>query len=258
LKPKKSLGQNFLADKNIQRKIIAASGFEAGDTVLEIGSGRGELTRLLADKVKKVYAVEIDRELCVKLQEEFGSNKKIKVIHQDILRFDLDKHIPGQAKIKVIGNIPYYLSSPIVEYLLKYRKKISAILITVQKEFGQRIAALPGSKDYGSFSCFVQYYCQPRILFNIKKSSFWPVPKVDSCLVRLEVLKRPPVEVTDEEALFKLIRCAFGQRRKTLRNSLKGLISNTRLELFFQHYHIDTNIRPEALSLEDFARLLNS
>ncbi len=128
----------------------------------------------------------------------------------------------------------------------------------MQKEFGQRIAALPGSKDYGSFSCFVRYFCQPKILFTIKKASFWPEPKVDSCLMRLEVRKEPAVKVKDQEALFKLIRSAFNQRRKTLRNSLKGMIEDVRLKRFFQRSNIDPNIRPEDLGLEDFARLLNS
>jgi len=258
IRPRKSLGQNFLFDKNIQGKIISAAELSSDDTVLEIGAGRGELTRLLVDRVKKIYAVEIDRALAQGLSREFGDSVKIKIINQDILKLDLNKNCAGLSQIKVIGNIPYYVSSPILDYLLRYHNRISTIFITVQKEFGQRMAALPGSKDYGSFSCFIQYYCQPKILFTIKKTSFWPAPKVDSCLIRLKIRKEPAVKVKDQEAFFKLIRSAFNQRRKTLRNSLKGMIEDARLERFFQRWNIDPNIRPQDLGLQDFAHLLNS
>ncbi|MFA5114617.1 MAG: 16S rRNA (adenine(1518)-N(6)/adenine(1519)-N(6))-dimethyltransferase RsmA [Candidatus Omnitrophota bacterium] len=258
VRPKKYLGQNFLSDKNVQRKIIESSGFSPKDTILEIGAGRGELTRLLADKVKKTYAVEIDAALSDRLKAEFNDNQKIKIINSDILRFNLDKSIPVPSRIKVIGNIPYCLSTPIMGYLLGHLRRISVILMTVQKEFAERVAALPGSSDYGSLSCFVQYYCLPAVMFTIKKTSFWPVPKVDSCLLRLEARTRPPVKVRDEAELFKVIRAAFSKRRKTLRNSLKGIIDRGRLENFFQRCSINPDARPEELGLEDFARLLNS
>ncbi len=257
IRPKKYLGQNFLTDRNIQRKIIASAGFSLNDTLLEIGPGRGELTRLLIDKVKKIYLVEIDRILSARLGEEFRDNAKVKVINQDILRFNLNKHIPGSFKIRVIGNIPYYASTAIAEYLLRYRRRIRDIFMTVQKEFGQRIAASAGSGDYGSLSCFLQYYCRPKILFDIRKASFWPAPKVESCFMRLEIREEPAVKVKNESVLFKIIRTAFNQRRKTLRNSLEGFIDSERLELFFRRYDIDRNIRPQELSLENFARLSN-
>ena len=227
------------------------------DSILEIGPGRGELTRLLTKEAKFVYAVEVDRELSNSLKEEFAQNPKIKIIHRDILRFALDKELPV-AKLKVFGNIPYYITTPIIEHLLKYRRVIQDIFITVQKEFGERLSASPGSKAYGSFSCFLQYYCSPKVLFNIRKNSFWPAPKVDSCFLKLTLRKNPAVKVKDPDALFALIRQAFSQRRKTLRNSLQGTIAEERLEGYFKRYNIDRNIRPESLGLEDFTRLLNS
>jgi 16S rRNA (adenine1518-N6/adenine1519-N6)-dimethyltransferase len=258
IRPKKSLGQTFLIDKNIQRKIIEAAGLRPSDTVLEIGAGRGELTRLIIGKVKRIYAVEIDQALAERLKEEFSDNVKIKIINQDILRFDLKKCAAGVSDgIRVIGNIPYYASTAIVEYLLEYRSIVRDIFITVQKEFGQRMAALPGGRDYGSFSCFVQYYAHPEILFTIKKTSFWRQPKVDSCLLYLKVREEPAVKVKDEDSFFRVIRSAFNKRRKTLRNSLAGVIDSARLNLFFQRYHIDPDIRPQDLSLQDFTRLLS-
>ena len=158
-RPKKRLGQNFLVDKNIQNKIIHACRFKADDIVLEIGSGRGELTQLIANEAKCVYALEIDKDLCQILKNNLHSYPNVKIIHADVLRFNLKSHFRNiEGKIQVLGNIPYYISTPIIERLLKYRDKINTIFITVQKEFARRVTAKPGSKDYGSLSCFIQYY----------------------------------------------------------------------------------------------------
>lgn len=258
LKPKKSLGQNFLIDKNIQRKIIDACELRPCDIVLEIGGGRGELTRLIADNADKVYCLEIDRYLCKTLKDGLKGYTNIKIINQDILKFNLKKNFKNSKnKIKVIGNLPYYITTPIIEHLLKYREKIITVFITVQKEFARRLTALAGSKDYGSFSCFAQYYTKAKILFLIKKGCFRPQPNVDSTFLRLEIRKVPPVKINDERLFFKIIRGAFNKRRKTLRNSLKGIVSTERLEVFFNKYNIDTNTRPECLALEDFAKLAN-
>ncbi len=258
-KPKKSLGQNFLIDKNIQKKIISACALNPKDIVLEIGSGRGELTGLLAQYALRVFALEIDSGLCAVLKTNVSKYPNVKIINKDILKFDLARYFEKERnKIKILGNIPYYISSPIIEHLLKFRDKIDSIFITVQKEFAKRIAAFPGSKDYGSFSCFTQYYTIPKIMFYIKKTSFLPVPNVDSCFLRLDIRKAPAVETKDEPFLFKLIRAAFNKRRKTLRNSLSDIISKEKLGLFFSSYMIDPNIRPEDLSLHDFASLSNS
>lgn len=254
IRPSKRLGQNFLVDKNIQRKIIAACEFDSSDTVLEIGAGRGELTRLIAAKARRVWALEIDKDLLPVLEENLEDITNVKVISGDILRFNFRQI---KSKVKAFGNIPYYITTSIIEHLLKYRDLIDVVFLTVQKEFAKRITALPGSKDYGSFSCFAQYYTQPKILFTIHKGSFRPQPKVDSCFLRLEIRRKPAVKVENEKSLFKIIRASFNQRRKTLRNSLKGIIPLPKLQLFFNRYHIDPNIRPEALALQDFANLAN-
>jgi len=257
-KPKKYLGQNFLIDKNIQRKIISACDFQKDDTVLEIGSGRGELTHYIKDKVAMLYALEIDRALYVFLKKEFEGEKKLKIINKDILKFNINKFFPKtKNKIKVFGNIPYYITSPIIECLLKFKDRIDSVYLTVQKEFALRIVAKPGPKDYGSFSCFVQYQSIPKILFFIKKNSFYPAPKVDSCFLRLAIRLVPAVHVNNEKLFFKIIRSAFNQRRKTLRNSLVDIVSKDKLSTFFLKFSLSPDIRPERLSLQDFANLAN-
>jgi len=254
IKPKKSLGQNFLIDKNIRNKIINACGLRSKDRVLEIGAGRGELSGLILEKVARLYAVELDSRLTLDLRENFKNHSNIEIINQDILQFNLLK-IRGKAI--VVGNIPYYITSPIIEHLLKFKQKIKVIFLTVQKEFAARIAAKPGTKTYGSFSCFVQYNAECKVLFNIKKGSFSPQPRVDSAFIKMQIRNRPPVEVKNETDFFKIIRASFNQRRKTLRNSLEGILPKEALILFFNKYAINYNIRPEDLSLRDFANLAN-
>lgn len=257
LKPKKRLGQNFLRNGNIQRKIISLCKFSPQDVVLEIGAGNGEMTQLLAEKVRKVYALEIDPGLINTLSHRLkGYGKKVEIIQQDILKFRLSRYFSKfKNKIEVFGNIPYYITTPIIEYLIGYRGKIDSACLTVQKEFARRVVSAPGSKEFGSLSCFLQYYTRPEILCVIKKGSFFPVPKVDSCLLKLEFLEKPAVEVRDEELMFGIIRAAFSQRRKTLRASLKRIYKKERLEHFFKEYKINPDTRPEALSLADFANL---
>jgi len=258
IQPKKSLGQNFLIDKNIQKKIINACNLNSEDIVLEIGAGLGDLSAPLASAARRVYALEIDSRLYPQLEENLTYYENCQIIKSDILEFNLKKFLKEEKikqKIKVIGNIPYYISSLIIEHLIGYRDNISVVFLTVQKEFARRVVACPGSKTYGSFSCFVHYYAFGKILFEIKKNCFKPVPKVDSCFLSLEFRDQPAVKVTDEEKFFKLIRTAFNQRRKTLRNSLDGVVETMVLEKFFDQSGIDINIRPEDLSLEQFAAL---
>jgi len=258
IKPKKNLGQNFLVDKNIQKKLIEAYNPKKTDRVLEIGAGYGELTKLIAENVDLVYALEIDRELFKILQDNTARQPNIKTINQDILKFNLNSYFKKtKGRIKVIGNIPYYITTPIIEHLFKYRNKIETIFLTVQKEFGRRIAAGPGSKEYGSFSCFVQFYAIPKIIFSIKSGCFFPPPKVDSCVLELKIRQEAAVKVNNKKLFFKVIRSSFNKRRKTLKNSLKGIIATDGLIKFFTRYNIDKNIRPEELSLDDFARLVN-
>lgn len=257
-KPKKSLGQNFLTDKNILRKIIDACDFKLSDIVLEIGAGQGELTGFIADRVKELYAVELDSALYQALKNKFRDYKNVRLVNQDILKLPLRRYFGRlKSKIKVVGNIPYYITTPILERLLEFSDLIDAIFMTVQKEFAKRAMAMAGSKVYGRLSCFVQYYTEPEACFLVKKGSFLPKPKVDSCFLRLKIRRTPPFKVRNERLFFKVIRAAFGQRRKTLRNSLEGTTALEKLALFFKRYNIDNNIRPEDLSLEDFANLVN-
>lgn len=259
IKPKKKLGQNFLTDKNILRKLVASYGLSGSERVLEIGAGYGELTRLIAPHVRDLYALEIDRGLAGILKDNTSGQRNIKVINRDILKFDPRVYFKGtKGKIKVIGNIPYYITTPIIETIIGCRDKISSAFITVQKEFAERITAAKGGKEYGSFSCFVQYYTEPKVLFAIKKNSFFPPPKVDSCLLRLKMREAPAVKVKDEKVFFKIIRAAFNQRRKTLRRSLRGILPAQKLNAFLSASPAGPDARPEELSLSDFARLENT
>ncbi|HPL83072.1 MAG TPA: 16S rRNA (adenine(1518)-N(6)/adenine(1519)-N(6))-dimethyltransferase RsmA [Candidatus Omnitrophota bacterium] len=260
-KPIKSLGQNFLVDQNIRRKIITALDLKPADIVFEIGAGRGELTGLIAPNVERLFALEIDRRLYSLLIERLKIYSNLTLINRDILKCDLNKILEEnkiESEVKVFGNIPYYISSPIIELLINQRGVVKEVFITVQKEFAKRVVALPGSKEYGSFSCFVQYYAIPEILFQINRGCFYPLPKVDSCFLRLRFRKKPAVSVKNEELLFKVIRAAFNQRRKTLKNTLKGKVQSEKLAEFFLKNNLNSNIRAEELSLAEFADLVNS
>ncbi|MCM8796808.1 MAG: 16S rRNA (adenine(1518)-N(6)/adenine(1519)-N(6))-dimethyltransferase RsmA [Candidatus Omnitrophica bacterium] len=245
-----------MVDKNILNKIVNACDICSRDIVLEIGSGGGELTEFLAKKAKMVYAVEIDNFLCEVIRERFAQSKNIKVICADILKMDLSKKFKFlRRKMVVVGNIPYYISTPIIEHLFSSRGRIKTVFLTLQKEFAERVVAACGSKAYGALSCFIRYYSHPQLLFRIPAGCFFPVPKVDSAFVRLDMKKSFRLSGEREKMLFTIIRTSFNQRRKTLRNSLKDVISADKLFLFFEKYRIRKDIRPDALSLQDFVNL---
>lgn len=253
-KPKKRLGQVFLVNQNSQNKIIESTCLKADDRVLEIGPGKGVVTRKIAPEVKSLVAVELDSQLCEILNDEFNGFANVKIIHQDILNFDISRYFT-KGKIKVIGNIPYYISTQILEFLLRNSKYIEEAYLMLQKEFAQRIVAEAGDKERSSLSCFVQYYADAELLFYIKKGCFWPVPKVDSAFIKLKMREKPQVLVKNQDHFFKLIRTSFMQRRKTLRNSLSKIITKDKLEEFFNSHALDPNIRPQSMSLQDFANL---
>ncbi len=259
-KPKKSLGQNFLQDPNIRSKIMDSCAFSCDDTVIEIGPGQGAMTGLIAAKVKRLYCVELDKELAGTLREQFKDNSAVTIIQGDILqRSDIIASASTAAggKVRIFGNIPYYISSPILESLFEAREYISTIHIMVQKEFGRRVAAPAGSDDYGSFSCFIGYYTVPTIEFTVKRTCFYPVPKVDSCFLKLEVRSQPPVKVSDERLLFRIIRASFQQRRKQMRNSISSIAPEDKLEKVFSVCSIDPKARAERLDLAQFACISN-
>jgi len=266
MRPLKRWGQNFLIDKNIKDKIIRLADIKSTDIVLEIGPGLGALTEDLAKKAEKVLAVEKDSLLCRILKERLCAYKNTEIIEADILKYPLPAHAAFQKqpleeefceskKLKVIGNLPYYITSPAIIHLLELRGAIDSILITVQKEVARRIIASPGTKDYGSLSLFVNFYTTPFIEMNIPPDAFFPRPKVSSSLLRLSVRKKPAVAVKDEQLLFEVIRAAFGQRRKTLANTLKQF--SPEIKKIMESVNIDPKRRGETLSMEEFAKLVD-
>ncbi|MBI3618251.1 MAG: ribosomal RNA small subunit methyltransferase A [Candidatus Omnitrophica bacterium] len=251
--PKRSLGQNFLVNPRVEQKIIEACALQPDDIVLEIGPGKGVLTRPLADRVKKVLAIEKDNYLAPQLEKEFAGTNVI-IEHADVLKYPFEQ-LP--APMKVVGNLPYNIATPIIEKVLAFRHKFSVFYMTVQLEYGNRIVARPHSKEYGSLSCFVQYYARAQKLFKIPPSAFRPSPKVDSCFLSLRMRPEPARKAHDEEFLFKLIRACFSQRRKMLKNSLAVIYGKEEGEELLRNLNIDPMVRAEDLGLEDYVRLAN-
>lgn len=254
IRPSKRLGQNFLIDNNIKDKIINSINLITEDVTLEIGPGLGALTGELSSRAKEVIAVEKDMRLYEFLSKNV-TRGNLKLVRGDILKYDFS----GHREVKVVGNLPYYISSPILIYLLKNRNAVSSIFVTVQKEFAERVVAVPDTREYGSISCFVNFYAEPKILFNIKKNSFYPVPKVDSCFLKIDI-KKPGPTLTYEEKLFKIIRASFEKRRKTILNSLySGKVLGSKKEVLaaLEKACISPDRRPETVSLEEFIRLAN-
>lgn len=254
--PKKSLGQNFLLDRNILNRIVASLELDNSDTVLEIGAGLGRLTSLLAEKAHKVIALEIDKRAVVLLKAQFKNNSKIEIVEQDFLKYEIKEKF-FKKRLKVAGNIPFYITTPIIERLFNFRGRIESVFLTVQKEVAKRITAAPSSKAYGALTCFVQYYALPRILFNIKAGSFVPAPKVDAAFLRLEILKRPPCKVSNDEQFFKMVRYGFSQRRKTLVNALGPMFKKELSILAIKELGLNPKIRIENLSLKEMAVFFN-
>jgi len=252
--PKKRLGQVFLADRNVAKKMISACHLTAADTVLEIGAGLGTLTEAIAGLVKKVIAIETDKRFCLRLSDQF-KGRNVAVIQADFLKYDMDTLPSG---LIAIGNLPYYISSPIIAKLLKHRKYFASIFITVQLEFGRRMVARPHTKDYSALTCLVQYYAQCQMLFGIKKTSFRPMPKVDSCFMHLALRDEPLFPAADESWLFKIIHHAFQQRRKTILNALNPIIAKDKLSPILDSLKMNPHLRPENLSIKDFVDMANA
>ncbi len=249
---KKHLGQNFLYDPSILTRIVEAAGLSSDDTVVEIGPGPGGLTRLLAENVRKVIAIELDKELYLRLRAEFAGYRNVELIQGDAMKFPYERI----GRFKVVSNIPYYITTPIIFRLLEARESLQTMTLTIQKEVAERIAAGPGGKDYGVLSVMVQYHALPEIRFIIPREAFRPAPKVDSAVLHMRILERPSVTVADEKMFFRIVRASFSQRRKTLSNSLKSFGGNIK-ELLIKA-GIDPGRRAETLSLEEFAVLSDS
>lgn len=259
----KKFGQNFLVDENVLKTIIECSELSKDDYVLEIGPGLGVMTQVLCEKAGRVLAVEIDRNLIPILKVSLFGFDNIELINDDILRLDLKKVLQenfGDAPIKVVANLPYYITTPIIMRLLEEDINLKSITIMVQKEVGERLCADPGGKDYGAITVAVQYRCIPNKILAVPPESFVPQPEVESMVVRLDSRDKPPVELKDEKMYFRVVKAAFGQRRKTLLNALaSGNLGKTKEELrsVLSENNIDENRRGETLSLEEFARIAN-
>ncbi len=254
--PRKKLGQNFLFDQNILKKMVSFIKPEKKDFILEIGAGLGTLTALLAKRAGHVLALEIDKRATSVLTGKFKGQENIKILNQDFLKFDISK-IPNGKRLKVVGNIPYYITSDIIQHLLNFKDRIDSIFMTVQKEVAERIVASPSTSQYGSLTCFLQYYTEPKKIFNIKAGSFWPRPKVDSAFIVLRVLQFPKVKVNNEDLFFKLIRLGFNQRRKMFVNAVGAVYEKEMFCVLLRGLGLDPNLRIENLSLADLAMISN-
>jgi len=255
----KKFGQNFLIDTHVLEKIVKYSGITEEDTVLEIGPGIGTLTEYLAENAKQVIAVEIDEKLIPILKDTLSEYDNIKVINGDILKLDINEIVKnaGADKVKVVANLPYYITTPIVMKILEEDINVESITVMIQKEVADRMQAKPGTKDYGALSLAVQYYSKPEIVANVPPNCFMPRPGVGSAVIRLDVLAEKEIKVKDEKYMFSLIRAAFNQRRKTLVNAVRnaGIVDKDKCVEVLEKLGLSENIRGEALSLEQFARI---
>ena len=259
---KKGFGQNFLIDSNILENIADAAEVTDEDTILEIGPGFGALTQVLAERAKKVIALEIDTKLIPILNETLDGYSNIEIINKDVLKCDIEKLAEEKNNgkpFKVVANLPYYITTPIVMDLLEKNNIIKSMTIMIQKEVADRMQAEPGNSDYGALSVAVQYYSDVSVDMIVQPSCFMPKPKVASAVITLKLRDKPPVDVCDKKLYFKLVKCAFGQRRKTLLNTLCNQggfdISKEEMTKIINSAGLDEKIRGEAMSLEDFARL---
>lgn len=262
----KSLGQNFITDKNVIEKIVEGAEIGEEDLVIEIGPGIGVLTAAAAETACKVIAVEIDKKLIPILSETLSDHDNIEIINSDILKTDVNGIIEKSrqagefsGKVRIIGNLPYYITTAIIMKLLEEKTEAESITIMMQKEVADRIKASPGGKTYGALSVAVQYYCEVEQVISVPKEVFVPKPKVDSAVLNLRIRKEKPVTLTDEKAFFACIKSGFGQRRKTLLNSLTGVcgLSKEKVGQVLSGSGIDPMRRAETLSIEEFASMSN-
>ena len=258
----KKFGQNFLIDTHVLDKIIRSAEISKDDFVLEIGPGIGTMTQYLACAAGKVVAVEIDRALIPILADTLDGYDNVTVINEDVLKVDIAKLAEeqnGGRPIKVVANLPYYITTPIIMGLFEKNVPIKSITVMVQKEVADRMQVGPGTKDYGALSLAVQYYAKPYIVANVPPNCFMPRPKVGSAVIRLERYEEPPVQVKDERLMFRIIRASFNQRRKTLANGLKNSpeldFTKEEIEAAIETLGKGASVRGEALTLEEFARL---
>jgi len=256
---RKSLGQNFLVDSTVLDDIVTASEVSKDDFVIEIGPGVGTLTTELLKRAKSVCAIELDDSLIPILEEELKEYDNFKLVHMDALQVDFNELIGDETSVKIVANLPYYVTTPIISKLLSQNYKFESLTVMIQKEVGERIAAKPSCKEYGALSLLVQYYCDATIIRKVPPTSFIPQPKVDSIILKLDKLVSPKVSPKSEKLFFKIIRDSFNMRRKTLRNSLKNInLTSEQLNIAFENSQIDPIRRGETLSIQEFSNLSDS
>lgn len=256
----KGYGQNFLIDQNVVDGIIEKAEVNKDDLIIEIGPGLGNLTSPLLENAGKVICIELDPKMVSILTDRFSLYNNFELINDDVLKVDLNKIIEENSNFKsakVVANLPYYITTPIIMKLLEDKLNLESITVMVQKEVAERLADRPGGKEVGSITYSINYYTDPEIIISVPRDSFIPAPNVDSAVIKLDVLKEPKVKVLDEELFFKIIKFSFLQKRKTLINSLSnsGLIPKDLLEEMLNDLGIDLRVRAEQLSLEEFAKM---
>lgn len=258
----KKFGQNFLIDTHVLDKIISAAQITKDDLVVEIGPGIGTMTQYLACAAREVVAIEIDKMLIPILQDTLSAYDNITIINEDVLKVDLNKLAEeknGGRPVKVVANLPYYITTPIIMGLFENHVPLHSITIMVQKEVADRMRMGPGTKDYGALSLAVQYYAEPYLVANVPQNCFMPRPKIGSAVIKLTVHEKPPVEVKDEKLMFRLIRASFNQRRKTLANGLNNSpelhYSKEQIAHAIEAMELSPSVRGEALTLEQFAKM---
>ncbi|MCR4904383.1 MAG: 16S rRNA (adenine(1518)-N(6)/adenine(1519)-N(6))-dimethyltransferase RsmA [Butyrivibrio sp.] len=254
----KKFGQNFLIDSNVLEGIVEASGITKDDCVLEIGPGIGTMTQYLAENAREVVSIEIDKALIPILKDTLSEYNNVTIINNDVLKTDIEEIVRehnGGKPVKVVANLPYYITTPIIMRLFEEHLPIDSITVMVQKEVADRMETGPGSKDYGALSLAVQYYAKPSTVMVVPPSSFIPQPGVSSEIIHLECYKELPVTASDEELMFRIIRAAFNQRRKTMLNSVSSLgeFSKADIQSALEKMGLSSTVRGEALSLEEFA-----
>ena len=255
----KSLGQNFLVDDSVLNDIVEGAGVTEEDYVIEIGPGVGTLTAQLLMKAKKVTAIELDNDLIPILQTELGEHENFDLVHKDALKVDFNSLIGEEQSVKLVANLPYYVTTPIILKLLKEGYNFKSLTIMIQKEVAERMNAKPDCKEYGALSVLVQYYCNTSIVRKVPPTCFMPRPKVESIVIKLDRLEKPRVEAKDPKLMFELVRAGFNMRRKTLWNAAKTLkLDKEKLEEAFNNSGIDPKRRAETLTLQEFAILSDS
>ena len=267
IKANKSLGQNFLIDDTVIEDIVNGAKIEPEDLVIEIGPGLGSMTALLLEKAKKVLCVELDKKMVNILIDRFKIYKNFEIINEDILKIDLKKIIEKEKQenqiknVKIVANLPYYITTPIIMKLLEEELDLESITVMIQKEVADRIIAIPGKKNTGAITYSVYYYAETEAILEVPKDSFIPAPEVTSKVIKLNIRKEPPVKPESKEKMFKTIKNAFTQRRKTLLNSLvntKMIENKTQGAEILKKLNLNENVRPEELTLENFAEISNN